>query len=204
MTNRFYSLNIKLNKHPNGIVCFYCCVSIVDTFTFHCAPSCQVYLDGVSANSSTKIETGLTVDIPAGTKVIAVNVYRKPLNAGFVGSSNHGVKTDLSWKCVRTVEHPWVANQNWQDPAYDDSLWPYANFYQYNNVRDVPWWPVYKDINNVAMWIGMGYNRDHEGTSLFCRKKIGKQYFYFDFAVIISLRMIKVCLFIQNLSFHTY
>lgn len=148
----------------------------VDTFTFHCAPSCTVYVDGVGMGTSINVDTGLVVPVNAGAQVIAVDINRKSNPTGFVGSSTHGVITDNTWKCVRTYEpdYAWVINSNWQDPSFDDSTWPTGHLYQYDDVREHPWWAAYSDINNVAMWIGVGYSYDpwNNNVHVLCRKRL--------------------------------
>ena len=124
-----------------------------------------VYADGVEVGHFAAYNTPNTVNIPAGTKLIAVKTYDFDTYGGLIGSFSDGVVTDGTWKCTREYR------AGWETLNFDDRNWPFATATR--GQGDPGAWANVPKIASNAKWIWAGSYSDTKVTA-YCRKELSK------------------------------
>ena len=149
------------------MICKECQDISISAFTITTDDSFQLYFDGVeqtnlpNQNDWQKTDT---VDLPWGTRVIAVAGTNNYGQAGILASSSDGsILTDASWKCSKILE------DDWMEETFNDCGWPAATEISRNEIGA---WGNYSDINSAAMWIWHSVTEDL--NTIYCRVNLRK------------------------------
>ena len=137
-------------------------------FVITCDNDYKLYFDGVEqTNVPNHANWGSTdtVDLPASTRVIAVEgINSAPGYAGILASTTDGViLTNSAWRCSN------ILSVSWADVDFDDSSWTPAVDIGQNGVS--PWGPV-SSIKSNAMWIWN--NQQVTDLTIYCRLDLGE------------------------------
>jgi len=132
----------------------------------------ELYIDGVpnpiNDDPSAKDWTVTKrVNVPAGSRVIAIKATDKGLSAGLLASmADESLLSDGTWK-VSTVE-----SDDWTKPEFDDSKWEQATELGQHGMEP---WKTRNLISSKAKWIwtSTSYYKDMGSHVVYFRYRIG-------------------------------